>query len=492
MDEMINRLRSYEPLWDDRKIDSFIAKGASSYVYKLKKQLPDNTTEYTAVKVISISIEDEKELNNEAKLRSVFDKRFNAENEIFNMNRLNDCPYIVKCEDYLINDICDKDGSVKGFDILIHMNYYTTLSNYLTDNDLKLTEEDILKLAKHIGIALKTAHDNSIIHRDIKPDNIFLDKESNFLLGDMGVSKEISNNTSFYTIAGTEPYVAPEQLKIQNTNKNYKASDIYSFGIVLYTLLNDNYLPFVDANSSLPDIQKAINRRLAGENLPPPKNGSDKLRQIVLKCCKYDSKNRYQDMNEFLYDLYEITGDDISTLDLSHKSQRSKSIKKLTATAIILLAVMSMITAAYLITSARQSKKTTDIVTSTKITTTTIAAPKPTSTSKSTKKTSKITKKSTTTKKTTTETESYVTSQYTAYQTNYTTTNKSNNAANQNYANTTARRSATKANSYTTANTRTNNYNTTQATASPAPAATTQATEQHLIIENKESIAEVI
>ena len=272
MNKLIERLKKYQPLFGSWELDTFIAKGASSYVFKIKQSL-SNETIYSAVKVISINFDDENALSQDAKFRSILDKKQYAENEIINMYKLKSCPYIVHCNNYEIKDIFDESGKCIGFDILIQMNYYTCLTKYLSDNDIILDENEIIKIARQIGIALKAAHDNGILHRDIKPDNIFIDDEGNYLLGDLGVSKQLNANVSFHTVTGTEPYIAPEQITLKN-RKHIKTSDIYSFGIVLYTLLNNNFLPFVDNSSSLSDIKHAIQKRINGAKIPPPKNGS--------------------------------------------------------------------------------------------------------------------------------------------------------------------------------------------------------------------------
>lgn len=407
MNELINRLKSYEPLWEQWEIDSFVAKGASSTVFKLKRISSDNIDEYSAVKVISINAENETGLSQKAKLSSVHDKHISAENEISNMYKLNDCPYVVHCNNYYIKDIFDEHANPIGFDILIHMNYYICLTNHLIDNDIVLTEDEVLKLAKQVGIALKAAHYNNIIHRDIKPDNIFIDENKNYLLGDLGVSKQINNETSFYTIAGTEPYVAPEQLKVDNINKQYKTSDIYSFGIVLYTLLNNNYLPFVDDKCSLSDIQKAIKKQLGGENLPPPNSGSDELQRIVLKACKHDPRQRYQSMDELLYDLYLLTDDkELSELNLTVTRKRNTKLKALIAVlvlisaAVFIWAILFMRDSHSESTSAVTTVQTTTsspVVSATTTTTTTV------STTNSTTKTTTSTSSTTTTTNQTTQ-----------------------------------------------------------------------------------------
>ncbi len=107
--------------------------------------------------------------------------------------------------------------------------------------------------------------------------------------------------SSYSTIAGTRSFIAPEVWKIRDTNQRYtKTADIYSYGIVLYCLLNDNMLPLVNTTSSQNDIEMAVDARLSGQTFPPPKNGSNKLKSIVMKCCEYRPEDRFQSIDEVL------------------------------------------------------------------------------------------------------------------------------------------------------------------------------------------------
>lgn len=84
--------------------------------------------------------------------------------------------------------------------------------------------------------ALKTLHSNKIIHRDIKPDNIFLSNEDKIKLGDLGVAKifeTLSDNTGNHTFAGTYLYMSPEILNRQAYSFN---TDVWSLGCVVYEL----------------------------------------------------------------------------------------------------------------------------------------------------------------------------------------------------------------------------------------------------------------
>ena len=73
------------------------------------------------------------------------------------------------------------------------------------------------------------------------------------------------------------------------------SADVYSLGMVMYWLLNDRRLPFVDAGGSVPSsetMEKAQHRRFSGEELPPPKRGSEDLQRIIRKACAFRPADR--------------------------------------------------------------------------------------------------------------------------------------------------------------------------------------------------------
>src|SRR5262249_52372920 len=82
--------------------------------------------------------------------------------------------------------------------------------------------------------ALTAAHRNSVVHRDLKPDNIMLDEDGNAYLSDFGIARIAGHDPTEESISGTLAYMAPEQLMASPTNI---AMDIYSLGIILFEML---------------------------------------------------------------------------------------------------------------------------------------------------------------------------------------------------------------------------------------------------------------
>ena len=158
-------------------------------------------------------------------------------------------------------------------------------------------EKEILKLAYDIGTALKEAHHNKTLHRDIKLENVFYsEKKKKYELGDFGISKKTRNGFAG-TVAFTKGYAAPE---VRGTEERYDyTADIYSFGIMLYVLTN--HLKFPDSNtySANPRVQYT-----PGYVLPEPEGDiSEALYDIIARACMYDPDDRYQSIEEMLLDI---------------------------------------------------------------------------------------------------------------------------------------------------------------------------------------------
>ena len=197
-----------------------------------------------------------------------------------------------------------------GGDIFIRMELLTSLQQKMRERNL--SEQEIIRLGKDISHALVLCKSKNIIHRDIKPANIMVSQFGNYKLGDFGVSK-IMDHATYATPMGTPEYEAPE---IKHMEKYGQAVDIYSLGITLYWLLNNRKMPFIGADEQITPARRseAMEKRYAGkEKLPKPKNGSKRLKEIVLKACEYDPANRYASAQE-MYDALDALGNEKPTV----------------------------------------------------------------------------------------------------------------------------------------------------------------------------------
>ena len=160
-------------------------------------------------------------------------------------------------------------------------------------------EKEILKLSYDIGTALERAHKMKLIHRDIKLENIFYDlKGEHYKLGDFGIARTTDDGLAS-TVAFTKGYGAPEVVGTLEDKYDYTA-DIYSFGMILYVLLNE--IRFPESENYHPNVYQYVQ----GYIPPEPVNGSDEFVRIILKMISFDPDDRYQSMEEVLNEFEKL------------------------------------------------------------------------------------------------------------------------------------------------------------------------------------------
>lgn len=289
--------------WPEWEIISKIGEGSYGCVYKAARSEQGNTF-YSAIKVISVPGSREElntvlqEAGNESSARQYFENLMkDCIREISTMEYFRGNSYIVSVEDYKVTEYLDEIG----WDIFIRMEFLTSFFDHF--EECECTEEAVLKLGMDICKALGYLEQMQIIHRDVKPENIFVSSFGDYKLGDFGIARESMRTLGTFSQKGTYTYMAPE---VYHGGKYDSRADIYSLGIVLYKMLNRNRVPFVSSDKQLIthyDKEKALEKRMQGEMLPPPVRGSSEMISIVLKACAFDPAERYQNAEEMLRDL---------------------------------------------------------------------------------------------------------------------------------------------------------------------------------------------
>lgn len=184
--------------------------------------------------------------------------------------------------------------------------YYIAME-YLEGTSLKqlIAEKGNLSPALAIDIseqilqALQFAHENNVIHRDIKPHNIVINGRNQVKVTDFGIARagSAARMTETGSIIGTAQYLSPEQAKGHAVEQN---SDLYSLGIVLYEMLTGE-VPFEGENPV------AIALKHLSDSPAPPQSLNpeipDNLNAVVMKALAKDPANRYQNAAEFMDDL---------------------------------------------------------------------------------------------------------------------------------------------------------------------------------------------
>lgn len=329
----IERLKEFWPEW---KACGVLGAGAFGKVYKAVNDTAGFHV-YSAIKVLSIPSNDaeldslKSEGMTEQEIRNYFKSiADDFINEIKLMNTLKGAVNIVSVEDFIV---AEKRGSI-GWDIFIRMELLTSFKEYLAARTP--TEADIVKLGIDIASALEVCEEKKIIHRDIKPANIFIDDYGNFKLGDFGIAKELEKTTCAVSSKGTFSYMAPE---VAHGLRYDRSVDIYSLGLVLYNLLNNNRPPLVDTGKS--DIsynerREANEKRLSGKPLPPPCNASQKLADIILVACAYEPSKRFKSASALKAALKTYQSGEKSSMPIKAREHKKKRAGLIVASALML------------------------------------------------------------------------------------------------------------------------------------------------------------
>lgn len=158
---------------------------------------------------------------------------------------------------------------------------------------------DAINMAKQIALALEHAHNNHIVHRDIKPHNILITEDSRVKVTDFGIARAVTSSTVTNTgnVIGSVHYFSPEQARGGYTDEK---SDLYSLGIVLYEMVTGR-VPF-EGESPISIALKHIHEDIKLPSLIK-KDVPKALEDVILKATQKDQTKRYASSREMLEDL---------------------------------------------------------------------------------------------------------------------------------------------------------------------------------------------
>lgn len=171
-----------------------------------------------------------------------------------------------------------------------------TLKKYI-EKKARLSYKEAVSIAIQVSMGIEAAHNNHIIHRDIKPQNIIISKDGKVKVTDFGIAKAATSNTITSNVMGSVHYTSPEQARGGYSDEK---SDIYSLGVTVFEMLTGR-VPFNG------ETTVAIAIKHIQEELPSPKEYVPEIpasvESIVLKCCQKSPDRRYQNMGELIADL---------------------------------------------------------------------------------------------------------------------------------------------------------------------------------------------
>ncbi|WP_051199033.1 Stk1 family PASTA domain-containing Ser/Thr kinase [Butyrivibrio hungatei] len=192
-----------------------------------------------------------------------------------------------------VYDVGDEDGINY---IVMELVDGITLKKYI-EKKVRLSVKEAVSIAIQVAMGLEAAHNNNIIHRDIKPQNIMISKDGKVKVTDFGIAKAATSNTITSNVMGSVHYTSPEQARGGYSDAK---SDIYSLGITLFEMLTGR-VPFNG------DTTVAIAIKHIQEELPTPTDFNEEIpisvEKIVLKCCQKSPDRRYQNAAELIQDL---------------------------------------------------------------------------------------------------------------------------------------------------------------------------------------------
>lgn len=272
MDKYIGRLL------DNRyEILELIGTGGMAVVYKARC--------HRLNRLVAIKI-----LKDEYTQDAEFRRRFHAESQAVAM--LNH-PNIVSVYDV------STDGDADY--IVMELVDGITLKQYMERRGGYLNWKESLHFAMQIAKALEHAHNQGIVHRDIKPHNVMILKNGSAKVTDFGIARIMSSqNTLTREALGSVHYISPEQAKGGRVDNR---SDLYSLGVVMYEMLTGR--PPYDGESPVAVALQHING-----NAPMPStlnpNIPGGLEQIIMRAMSADPAQRYASASAMLYDLEEF------------------------------------------------------------------------------------------------------------------------------------------------------------------------------------------
>jgi eukaryotic-like serine/threonine-protein kinase len=198
------------------------------------------------------------------------------------------------------------------------------LQHIIHDNP-KMPMDRILNFARQIAEALAAAHAEGVVHRDLKPQNLLVDKNDQIFVCDFGLAKSFEEGAIGMTrtgaFLGTPRYMSPEQVEGKPADNR---ADLYSYGLILYELVTGD-VPFT-GESTLKVMYQRIQEKPKSPKLIKP-DLPNWLVRLIMRCLERNPDDRYQNAYEILADLQgSLSGAGSSRVGMSRISSGSQSV----------------------------------------------------------------------------------------------------------------------------------------------------------------------
>ena len=257
------------------EIISAIGSGGMSYVYKAK--------DVTLKRLVAVKVLKE-EYSRDANIVAKFAREAEAAGGLSHPNVVS------------VYDVGEQFGT---YYIVMELVEGFTLKKYIEKKG-KLSQHDAVQVTMQVARGLNAAHEQGIIHRDVKPQNIMVSKEGKIKVTDFGIARINDTQISGVNTMGSVHYISPEQARGGVCDER---SDIYSLGITLYEMVTGR-VPF-DGESTVDVALKHIKEPIT----PPSEYEPDllpNLEKIILKCTQKKPDYRYRSMVALLDDLKRL------------------------------------------------------------------------------------------------------------------------------------------------------------------------------------------